>query len=72
MMNARLHLLGLGVILLNEEGFVGAIVRLQVDYDLMDALVLSGGLVYYVGSDFIPFDTWADNDRLFAKLKWSF
>jgi hypothetical protein len=72
MMNARLHLLGLAVVLLNEEGFVGSIVRLQVDYDLMDALVLSGGLVYYVGSDFIPFDTWADNDRLFAKLKWSF
>jgi hypothetical protein len=38
----------------------------------MDALTIGGGLLYFVGSDVVPFDSWQDNDRLFMKLKYSF
>jgi hypothetical protein len=72
LMNDRLHLTALGLVLVNEQGFFGSTIRLQAGYELMDGLLLEGGLLYFVGSDFVPFDTWEDNDRLFLKLKYSF
>jgi hypothetical protein len=72
LMNDRLHLTALALVLLADPGFVGSTIRLSVDYDLMDALTIGGGLLYFVGSDVVPFDSWQDNDRLFMKLKYSF
>jgi hypothetical protein len=70
-MNARLHTTLVGVVLgAKAEG--GAILRAQVDYDLLDALVLSGGFVGYVPSIDPPISGWGKNQRLFAKMKYSF
>jgi hypothetical protein len=72
LMNERLHLTALGLVLANNTGFMGSTIRLQASYDIRDGLTIEGGLLYFVGSDFVPFDTWQDNDRLFLKLKYSF
>jgi hypothetical protein len=72
LMNARLTLGGVALVLLNSDGFFGSTIRLDASYELMDGLDLTGGLLYFIGGEQIPFDTWADNDRLFAKIKYSF
>lgn len=53
-----------------NEGGSGA--RFDAEYDLRDALVLSGGVIFYEEGDYQPFDTYYKNDRLFAELKYSF
>jgi hypothetical protein len=50
----------------------GAILRLSADYDLRDALVLSGGILLFESGDTIPLSQWGRNDRLFFGIKWSF
>ena len=50
----------------------GGFTRLSARYDLIDALSLTGGIVTYQHSNTIPFNTVADNDRLFIDLKYSF
>jgi hypothetical protein len=70
--NERLDVLAFGLALFNSRGHLGTTLRFSADYDLMDALVLSGGYLHFVGSDQVPFDTWQDNNRLFMKLKYSF
>ena len=55
---------------LGEDG--GAIYRLNLDYELAEALELSGGAVVYEGGEQQPYDLWKDNDRLFTEIKWSF
>lgn len=50
----------------------GAILRLSADYDLRDALVLSGGILLFEAGDAIPLSEWGRNDRLFFGIKWSF
>lgn len=72
LMNARLHLLGLGVAL-GERGQNGIITRLEATYDLRDALALTAGVLVFVhGKSPAVVNDWGDNDRLFAELKWSF
>lgn len=64
------------VIFFDQDGSLGAdggaIYRLNLDYELANALELSGGAVVYAGGDQQPYDIWKDNDRLFAEMKWSF
>ncbi len=72
MMNQRLTLTGLVVGLFSEKGHIGSTIRLSAAYDVMDGVTIDGGLLYFVGSERVPFDTWQDNDRIFAKVKYSY
>ena len=49
----------------------GALMRLSVDYDVLDGFVVGGGVVMYLGLP-SPVDTWNDNDRIFLHAKYSF
>jgi hypothetical protein len=69
--NARLHLLGL-VIVLGERAQNGVIGRAQATWELRDALEITGGVLIFAKGDDPPFDVSGDNDRLFAELRWSF
>ena len=71
-MHARLRLVAVGVVLANDAGFMGSTLRLSAEYELAAGLAVTGGYLGFFGTDQIPFDTWKDNDRLFAKLKFSF
>lgn len=71
-MNARLELTALGLVLANEAGFAGATMRLSASYELGDGMVATFGYLHFFGADQIPFNTWDANDRLFAKIKYSF
>ncbi len=70
--NARLRVNALGLVLANNTGLQGAILRVWGDYELFEALILTGGYLHYFESEQVPFNTWDQNDRLFAKLKYSF
>ena len=50
----------------------GAIQRLQVGYDLTDAVDLTTGLVFYNSGDQAPFRGLGENDRFFFKLDHHF
>jgi len=50
----------------------GSGVRFDAEYDLRDALALSGGVIFYEEGDYQPFDTYYKNDRLFGEIKYSF
>jgi len=50
----------------------GSVVRLDLRYDLRDALVLGGGILLFQHGDRIPFDSISRNDRVFLELKYSF
>lgn len=70
-MHDRLHLLALLSAFgrdLNEGGFG----RYSLQYDLADALSLTGGVVDYRSGDKVPFNAIGDNDRAFLDLKYSF
>ncbi len=49
----------------------GALVRLSLDYDVLDGFVVGGGVIKYFGFP-SPIDTWNDNDRIFLHAKYSF
>ncbi|MDG2335831.1 MAG: DUF1302 family protein [Myxococcota bacterium] len=70
--NARLRANGLGLVLANEEGFQGGVLRLWLDYEVAEALIITAGYIDYFGTDQLPFDTWEQNARVFSKLKYSF
>lgn len=71
MLNEKLELTALGVVFSNDA-HGGSIVRLSADYDILDALVLSGGIVLYWSGDFIEFFQLGRNDRLFLGIDYSF
>jgi hypothetical protein len=50
----------------------GGLVRAELEYELRDALALSGGVVMYQKGERPPLDFWGHNDRLFLKLQYSF
>lgn len=54
------------------HGEDGAFERLQVDYDITDDMVLTGGIVFYQAGDEGALSTIEDNDRLFFELNWFF
>jgi hypothetical protein len=69
--NERLAVTALAVVF-GERGQYGAIIRLAADYELMDALNVSGGVLSYQEGDPPPFDRIDKNDRIFGEVKWSF
>lgn len=69
--NARLHLTALGIAF-GERVQNGAIGRFEATWDLRDALAVTGGVLLFWKGDVPPLDDWADNDRVFAELSWSF
>jgi hypothetical protein len=70
-LNDRLELTALGIVF-GERAQDGSMVRLQAQYDLRDALVLTGGILMFQEGDLIPFNSIAQNDRVFLELKYSF
>ncbi|MAE95844.1 MAG: hypothetical protein CL910_14400 [Deltaproteobacteria bacterium] len=69
--NDTLHLTLLGVLLgWNAED--GSILRVDLAYDIRDALSAGVGLLLYQTGELPPLDRWGRNDRLFFNLKWSF
>ena len=70
-MNDTLH----ATILISSFGLLGAdggFERLQLEYDLTDAITLSGGVVLYESGDFPGFREIGDNDRMLFELEYRF
>lgn len=70
LMHDRLHLTALAT--RAGTGLDGGFSRFSSAYDLVDALVLRGGVVLYHGGEAVPFDAIGDNDRVFVELEYSF
>ncbi len=61
------------VALYNGENWdKGSLQRYTAEYDLMDALTLTGGAVFYNSGDSMLFENIEDNDRIFFDIKYSF
>jgi hypothetical protein len=69
--NDTLHATLVGIVL-GIDARDGSIARFDLDYDVLDALTVGVGLLLYQQGDLPPLDTWADNDRVIFKVKWSF
>ena len=69
--NDTLHATLVGIVL-GIDARDGGVARFDLDYDVLDALTVGVGLLLYQQGDLPPLDTWADNDRVLFKLKWSF
>jgi len=50
----------------------GALQRFSAEYDIMDALEISGGVVVYGSGNLVMFRDIGKNDRLFIEIKYSF
>lgn len=70
-MNDRLSLTLLGVIF-DVDASDGSFVRMSGSYDVIDALELTTGIVFFQGGDSAFFGSVDRNDRVFAELKYSF
>lgn len=69
--NDTLHVQGVGIIL-GLDTREGSIVRVDIDYDVADALVVGVGLLLYQQGVSAPLNIYGDNDRLIFRAKWSF
>ena len=59
-------------LLLGTHTDVGSVLRLKARYELREALIASGGIVLYQTGTSPFFDGIGRNDRLFARLEYSF
>lgn len=50
----------------------GGFTRFSIEYELEDALAVTGGYIAYHDGETIPFSGIEDNDRLFAEIDYSF
>ena len=50
----------------------GGFSRFSAEYELADGLNLTGGLILYHSAEKPPYSKYADNDKLFTKLNYSF
>jgi hypothetical protein len=50
----------------------GAFQRLSAEYDITDALLVNGGVVFYQSGDLLIWKEVEENDRLFLEFKYSF
>jgi hypothetical protein len=66
-----LHATLVGIVL-GLDARDGGVARFDLDYDVLDALTVGVGLLLYQQGDLPPLSTWADNDRVIFKVKWSF
>ena len=69
--NQTLHLNMVGM-MIGKSGMDGGINRMSVDYDVMDAFSVSGGMMVYQTGDNAYFQSLNDNDRLFFEARYSF
>ena len=69
--NQTLHLNMVGM-MIGKRGMDGGINRMSVDYDVMDAFSVSGGMMVYQTGDNAYFQSLNDNDRLFFDVRYSF
>ena len=70
-LNERLHVTAVGFIQ-GWDARDGAVTRLDIDYDVADALSAGVGLLNYWAGDLPPLSDWGRNDRLIFKFRWSF
>lgn len=70
-LNETLHVTAIGV-LLGWDVKDGAIIRSDMEYDLLDALEVGVGILIYQNGDLPPLDGWGRNDRVIFNVKWSF
>ncbi len=69
--NDTLHL----TLLVSSYGLIvsdGGFERFQVEYDLSDAITLTGGVVLYQSGDYPAFSDIGDNDRLLFEIEYRF
>lgn len=64
--------LDLTAVIFGNFGEAGGGARLDGEYDLRDALVLTAGVIFFEEGDHPPFDTYYLNDRFFGEIKYSF
>jgi hypothetical protein len=69
--NQTLHLNLVGM-MIGKGGKDGGINRMSLDYDVMDAFSLSGGVMVYQTGENVYFQSLNDNDRLFFDVRYSF
>ncbi len=50
----------------------GGVVRLGVDYDLLDALSVGGGVLLFESGDLPPLSAFGPNDRVYFETRYSF
>jgi hypothetical protein len=55
-----------------SRGRDGAFIRASMEYVLRDGLSGELGLLIYRGGERVPFSAFADNDRLFARVRYKF
>jgi hypothetical protein len=60
------------VIVFGEKAQDGIVARLDADYELRDALSLTGGILLFKSGDLLGFRGIGRNDRLFLEIKYSF
>ena len=65
----QLQLFGM---MIGEWGKDGGLNRTSLEYDLMDALSIKGGLMIYQPGESLYFQSLNDNDRIFFEARYSF
>jgi hypothetical protein len=71
--NTRLQVTAVGLIFVaHASNHLGSVVRVEANYELMEALSLGGGLVLYQEGDSPGLGDVGSNDRLFARIEYSF
>ncbi len=71
MLRDRLDLTAVGIAF-GERAQDGSLIRLQAEYEWMDGLNVTGGIMTYQHGELPPFTFIEDNDRVFAEVKYSF
>jgi len=69
--NQTLHLQLFGM-MIGEWGEDGGLNRASLEYDVMDAFSVNGGVMIYQPGDSFYFQSLNDNDRIFFEARYSF
>ena len=69
--NQTLHLQLFGM-MIGEWGKDGGLNRASLEYDVMDAFLVKGGVMIYQPGDSLYFQSLNDNDRIFFETRYSF
>ena len=69
--NQTLHLQILGT-MIGDWGDDGGLNRVSLEYDVMDAFSIKGGVMIYQSGDSLFFQSLNDNDRIFFEARFSF
>lgn len=69
--NQTLHLSMFGM-MIGKSGQDGGLNRMSLEYDVMDAFSVTGGIMLYQTGDNSYFESLNENDRLFFRARYSF